>query len=104
MKAIKALVRRAIKKFGYDIRRIPPTSDVQMTDDVAYARLHDKYFKRFTDLAIDKAHYGCGVRLLADGWVNIEYAGYGNSAHEELCNLDSRPGQEDLNMYAELVK
>ena len=38
------------------------------------------------------------------GFSKIEFVDYGNSRHEDLRNLDSRPDQRDLNIYAELTK
>ncbi len=38
------------------------------------------------------------------GFSKTDFVEYGKSAHEDLSNLDSRPDQRDLNIYAELTK
>lgn len=74
MRVFKRIVRRTINIFGYDICPITSARLSQTIDDVAHSRLCDEYTKKLKDLGIDKAHYGCGPRLLGNGWVNVDVA------------------------------
>ena len=65
-------MRRVVNHLGYEIHRIAETSDSQATDAAAHSRLCEEYSKKFQELGIDKAHYGCGPHLIGDGWVNID--------------------------------
>ena len=53
-------------------------------------------------------HFFCeeGLAIVAKhiGFCKIEFVDYGKSGYQDLCNLDSRPDQRDLNIYAELTR
>lgn len=38
------------------------------------------------------------------GFSGIEFVKFGESKHQQLCNLDTREHQKDLNTYVELTK
>lgn len=38
------------------------------------------------------------------GYTKVTFKDFGESAHQELCGLDRRPDQQDLNIYVELEK
>ncbi len=56
----------------------------------------------------ERKHFYCeeGMETVANhiGFSRIYLVDYGESSYEELCNLDSRLEQRDLNIYAELTK
>ncbi len=53
-------------------------------------------------------HFFCeeGLETVAKhiGFCEIAFVDYGISGYQDLCSLDTRPDQRDLNIYAELTK
>jgi predicted SAM-dependent methyltransferase len=67
MVIMKRMVRQTLRKMGYDISRVHYIPEFSVTDE-----LRGHYLKYLHDHALDKAHYGCGRRLLGDGWLNVD--------------------------------
>jgi len=80
------------------LRRHYKSSDYEGTHrgkQEAYTHWGHRHFYCEESLSIVARHIG---------FPEIEYVEYGKSKYEELCNLDTRSDQTDLNIYVELRK
>ncbi|NNE39034.1 MAG: methyltransferase domain-containing protein [Gammaproteobacteria bacterium] len=87
---IRRTVRSAFNKLGYTISRIEPDLEIPAFDEQAYRERVAGYAAKLAHLSIHKAHFGCGVRLLGDDWINIDLA-------------KTSPDPEKLYLYADLT-
>lgn len=66
---LKKMIRRGANLLGYEII---PFSELPTIDDADFQKFADEYGKKMQAKGIDKIHYGCGRKLLSNGWVNVD--------------------------------
>src|SRR5262245_51339547 len=94
---IKRAILQALGAAGYELRRIsrPPVVEADSPPNPAAAAA--------IAAGCDKIHYGCGPRLLNDGWVNVDLAAAASApgAHYVQVDITGRhPFPDDVFDYA----
>lgn len=92
------VLRLSFPSLGGVLRRHFRASDYEgavVGQHEAYTAWEHKHFYAEDSLALVARHLG---------FSEVQFVPYGESKYPELCNLDSRPSQQDLNIYVELTK
>lgn len=84
---LRGVLQRHYRSSDYD--------GASVGSEEAFARYYHKHFHCEESLSIVARHIG---------FSDVQFVQYGKSIHEELRNIDHRADQQDLNIYAELIK
>ncbi len=100
LRVLRSLLIRALARYGYTIRRIDSTAEIDGTPRQIDERETELLLRR---LNIERAHYGCGTRMLADGWLNVDRLAPPGPAPENFVAFDlaaAHPFPSDWFAYA----